>query len=158
MGFKKNSTFWIAATISLVVDHLTKFLVVQTFELTTPPQTIPILPGIFHITYVVNTGAAFSMFSNGGVYWLRWMSLLVSLGLMLWAWFGPRFFPWEQWGYGLILGGALGNGIDRFISGHVVDFFDFRLIQFPVFNVADISINVGIICLLIAAFKPHSHP
>ncbi|MBS0018460.1 MAG: lipoprotein signal peptidase [Arthrospira sp. SH-MAG29] len=158
MGFKKNSTFWIAATISLVIDHLTKFWVVQTFELTTPPQTVPILPGIFHITYVVNTGAAFSLFSNGGVYWLRWLSLLVSLGLMLWAWFGPRFISWEQWGYGLILGGALGNGIDRFVSGHVVDFFDFRLIQFPVFNVADVSINVGIICLLIAAFKPHSHP
>ncbi|MEX6775490.1 signal peptidase II [Limnospira fusiformis] len=158
MGFKKNSTFWIAATISLVIDHLTKFWVVQTFELTTPPQTVPILPGIFHITYVVNTGAAFSLFSNGGVYWLRWLSLLVSLGLMLWAWFGPRLISWEQWGYGLILGGALGNGIDRFVSGHVVDFFDFRLIQFPVFNVADISINVGIICLLIAAFKPHSHP
>lgn len=71
MGFKKNSTFWIAATISLVIDHLTKFWVVQTFELTTPPQTVPILPGIFHITYVVNTGAAFSLFSNGGVYWLQ---------------------------------------------------------------------------------------
>ena len=68
------------------------------------------------------------------------------------AWFGPRFDRWEQLGYGLILGGALGNGIDRFVSGYVVDFLHFRLIDFPIFNLADVSINIGIICLLIAAF------
>jgi signal peptidase II len=68
------------------------------------------------------------------------------------AWWGPRVNRWEQIGYGLILGGALGNGIDRFVSGHVVDFLDFRLIQFPVFNLADVSINIGIVCLLIAMF------
>lgn len=152
MGFKKNSIFWIAAAVSLAIDHLTKFWVVQTFELTTPPETLPIWPGVFHFTYVVNTGAAFSLFSNGGVYWLRWLSLAVSLGLMATAWFGPRFDRWEQMGYGLILGGALGNGIDRFLAGHVVDFLDFRLIQFPIFNLADISINLGILCLLISSF------
>jgi len=59
----------------------------------------------------------------------------------------------EQLGYSFILGGALGNGIDRFVSGSVVDFLDFRLIQFPVFNLADVFINVGIICLLIASFS-----
>ncbi|NES66963.1 MAG: lipoprotein signal peptidase, partial [Okeania sp. SIO2D1] len=117
--------------------------------------------GVFHFTYVTNTGAAFSLFSNGGVYWLRWLSLIVSLGLMAWALFGPRFNKWEQLGYGLILGGALGNGIDRFILGYVVDFIHFRLIDFPVFNVADISINIGIACLLIATFlsgKPKRRP
>jgi len=93
-----------------------------------------------------------SLFSNGGVYWLRWLSLAVSLGLMAAAWFGPRFDRWEQMGYGLILGGALGNGIDRFLAGHVVDFLDFRLIQFPIFNLADVSINLGILCLLISSF------
>ena len=109
-------------------------------------------PDVFNLTYVTNTGAAFSLFSNGGVYWLRWLSLIVSLGLMGFAWFGPRFDRWEQLGYGLILGGALGNGIDRFVSGYVVDFLHFRLIDFPIFNLADVSINIGIICLLIAAF------
>ncbi|MDY7020957.1 MAG: signal peptidase II [Cyanobacteriota bacterium] len=161
MKLKKNPIFWIAAIISLIIDHLTKFWVVQTFELTTPPQTIPIWPDVFHFTYVVNTGAAFSLFSNGGVLWLRWLSLIVSLGLMAMAWWGPRFIPWEQAGWGLILGGALGNGIDRFVSGHVVDFLDFRLIQFPIFNLADVSINIGIICYLIAMFFPEQsrrHP
>ena len=60
---------------------------------------------------------------------------------------------WEQVGYGFILSGALGNGIDRFLVGEVIDFLDFRLIRFPVFNVADTFINVGIVCLLIASFR-----
>lgn len=156
MKFKKNSNFWIVALVSLIVDHLTKFWVVQNFEL---GETLPLWPDVFHLTYVTNTGAAFSLFSNGGILWLRWLSLLVSLGLMAMAWFGPRLHRWEQVGYGLILGGALGNGIDRFVSGHVVDFLDFRLINFPVFNLADISINIGIWCLIIAMFtqlKPES--
>ncbi|MGB3191764.1 MAG: signal peptidase II [Limnoraphis sp.] len=157
MKFQKNPIFWIAAILSLIVDHATKFWVLQTLELTSPPQTIPLWPDVFHFTYVINTGAAFSLFSNGGVSWLRWLSLGVSLGLMALAWWGPQFIRWEQTGYGLILGGALGNGIDRFISGHVVDFLDFRLIQFPIFNLADVSINIGIICLLIAMFV-HEHP
>ncbi|NEQ41199.1 MAG: lipoprotein signal peptidase [Okeania sp. SIO3I5] len=149
LRFKKNPIFWIVAIISIVLDHLTKFWVVQNFQL---EESLALWPGVFHFTYVTNTGAAFSLFSNGGVYWLRWLSLIVSLGLMGWAWFGPRFNRWEQLGYGLILGGALGNGIDRFVSGYVVDFLHFRLIDFPVFNVADVSINIGIICLLIATF------
>ena len=135
--------------ISIVLDHLTKFWVVQNFQL---EESLALWPGVFNLTYVTNTGAAFSLFSNGGVYWLRWLSLIVSLGLMSFAWFGPRFDRWEQLGYGLILGGALGNGIDRFVSGYVVDFLHFRLIDFPIFNLADVSINIGIICLLIAAF------
>lgn len=156
MRFKKNSNFWIVALVSLIMDHLTKLWVVQNFE---PGETLPLWHSVFHLTYVTNTGAAFSLFSNGGILWLRWLSLLVSLGLMAMAWFGPRQHRWEKIGYGLILGGALGNGIDRFISGHVVDFLDFRLINFPIFNLADISINIGIWFLIIATFtqlKPES--
>ena len=156
MRFKKNWNFWIVALVSLIMDHLTKLWVVQNFE---PGETLPLWHSVFHLTYVTNTGAAFSLFSNGGILWLRWLSLLVSLGLMAMAWFGPRQHRWEQIGYGLILGGALGNGIDRFISGHVVDCLDFRLINFPIFNLADISINIVIWFLIIATFtqlKPES--
>lgn len=150
MSFK-NRFFWLAALFSLVADRLTKVWVVTTFDLTVPPDTVPLIPGIFHFTYVTNTGAAFSLFKEGGE-WLRWLSLSVSVGLMILAWFGPSLSRWEQSGYGFILGGALGNGIDRFIAGRVVDFLDFRWIQFPVFNLADVFINVGIVCLLIATF------
>lgn len=144
----KNSLFWIAALISLILDRVTKYWVVQNFIL---GQTMPLWSGVFHFTYVTNKGAAFSLFSQNGD-WLRWLSLTVSLGLVALAWLGPFLGRWEQAGYGFILGGALGNGIDRFVSGSVVDFLDFRLINFAVFNLADVSINVGIACLLIASF------
>jgi signal peptidase II len=88
-----------------------------------------------------------------GAIWLRWLSLIVSLGLAIGAIWGPRFTRWEQVGYGLILSGAFGNGIDRFAFGHVIDFIDIKLINFAIFNVADVFINVGIVCLLIATFK-----
>lgn len=145
----KNRFFWIAALSGLVLDQITKYWVVQKFDLS---ETLPLLPGVFHITYVTNTGAAFSLLT-GEAGWLRWLSLAVSLGLMALALFGPMLSTFEQLGYGSILGGALGNGIDRFVAGRVVDFLDFRLIQFPIFNLADVFINIGIVCLLIASFQ-----
>ncbi|MFH7027795.1 MAG: signal peptidase II [Heteroscytonema crispum UTEX LB 1556] len=145
----KNRFFWIAASIAFLFDQLTKYWVVQTFSL---GQTLPLLPEVFHFTYVTNTGAAFSLLS-GKVEWLRWLSLGVSLALIALALFGPALEIWEQLGYGLILGGAMGNGIDRFALGYVVDFLDFRLINFPVFNMADSFISIGIVCLLIASFQ-----
>ena len=145
----KNRFFWIAAVVGLALDQITKLWVATTFEL---QETIPIWEGVFHFTYVTNKGAAFSLFSEQGE-WLRWLSLAVSLALIALALLGPRMIAWEQAGYGFILAGALGNGIDRFFNGEVIDFLDFRLIRFPVFNLADIFINVGIICLLLAAFR-----
>jgi signal peptidase II len=153
----KNRFFWITAITGFVLDQLTKFWVMQNFSL---GETQPIIKGIFHFTYVQNTGAAFSLFA-GKVEWLRWLSLLVSIALIALALFSPVLIGWEQWGYGLILSGAMGNGIDRFILSYVVDFLDFRLINFPVFNLADVFINIGIACLIIASFQktpsnPHS--
>lgn len=144
----KNHTFWIVALIGLAADQVTKYWIVQSFAL---GQTIPLWEDVFHLTFVTNKGAAFGWFS-GGVWWLRWLSLIVSLALMMLATLGPKMERWEQIGYGFILSGALGNGLDRFLAGEVVDFLDFRLIRFPVFNLADVFINVGIICLLLSLF------
>jgi signal peptidase II len=145
----KNRWFWVVALVGLVADQVTKFIIVQNFELN---DTLPLWEGVFHFTFVTNKGAAFSLFSERGE-WLRWLSLLVSFALVLLGLLS-RLSRWEQVGYGCILAGALGNGIDRFLFGEVVDFLDFRLIRFPVFNLADVSINIGIICLLIAALQP----
>src|SRR6476619_1441508 len=101
----KNRLFWIAAFIAFFLDQITKYWVVQTFSL---GQTLPLLTGIFHFTYVTNTGAAFSLLS-GKVEWLRWLSLGVSLVLIALALLGPVLNRWDQLGYGLILGGAMGN-------------------------------------------------
>ncbi|MEO1430026.1 MAG: signal peptidase II [Cyanobacteria bacterium J06633_8] len=145
----RNRIFWIAAIAGVVLDQLTKYWVIQTFSL---GETQPLIQGIFHFTYVQNTGAAFSLFA-GKVEWLRWLSLLVSVGLIGLALFTPFLLRWEQWGYGLILSGAMGNGIDRFVYSYVIDFLDFKLINFPVFNLADVFINIGIACLIIASFQ-----
>ena len=145
----KNYLFWLAAAVAIVSDQITKYWVVQFFEL---HESVPLWEGVFHFTFVENTGAAFSLFSENGE-WLRWLSLIVSFGLMLLAILGPKMTRIEQLGFGCILGGALGNGMDRFATGAVVDFLDFRLINFPIFNLADVFINIGILCLLLAAIK-----
>ncbi len=144
----RNRLFWIAASVGVILDRLTKIWILNTFVL---QQSVPVVPGVLHFTYVVNQGAAFSLFS--GALWLRWLSLAVSVGLGVMAVWGPKFSRWEQWGYGLILSGAFGNGIDRFAFGHVIDFIDVRAINFAVFNLADTFINLGIVCLLIATFR-----
>lgn len=144
----KNREFWIAASAGLVCDRITKLWILKTFTL---QQSIPVIAGVLHWTYVVNPGAAFSIFS--GAIWLRWLSLIVSAGLAIAAIWGPKFTKWEQLGYGLLLSGAFGNGIDRFAFGHVIDFIDVRIINFAIFNLADVFINLGIVCLLIATFR-----
>lgn len=144
----KNKFFWIAAIVSLVLDQVTKYWVLHNFNLL---ETQPLILGVIHFTYVRNTGAAFSILT-GRADILKWLSLFVSLGLMAFALFGGKLKKLEQVSYGLLLGGAMGNGIDRFIFGSVVDFIDIRLINFAVFNLADVSINLGIICWLIDSF------
>jgi signal peptidase II len=148
----RNRLFWLAAISGIILDQLTKVWVMNTFELTSPPQIVTLLPGVLNFTYVTNTGAAWSLFSENGE-WLKWLSLAVSLGLVAFGLMARLPDRWEQIGYGFILGGALGNGIDRMRAGEVVDFIQvFPITKFPVFNLADIWINVGIICLLLSFF------
>ncbi|MEM6447550.1 MAG: signal peptidase II [Cyanobacteria bacterium P01_D01_bin.123] len=150
----KNRGFWLVALMGVVGDRVTKIWVEQTMEL---GQSIPLIPNVFQFTYIENTGAAWSLFQNSGGF-LKWISLAVALGLAALAIFGKPMGRWEQAGYGFILAGAVGNGIDRFVSGAVVDFLDFVLIRFPIFNVADIAINVGVACLLLGLLLESKQP
>ncbi len=152
---RRKRSFWLVAILGIIFDQITKYLVVQNF--TNVRDSLPLWKGVFHLTYVINTGAAFSFFT-GQVDILRWISLIVSLLLVIFVWYTPRLTLIEQLGYGFILSGAVGNGIDRFLFGYVVDFIDFRLINFPVFNVADVAINLGVLLLLIASFAPPPRP
>lgn len=146
---RRKRSFWLIAIVGIIFDQITKYLIVQNFA--TIGDTLPLWENVFHFTYVINTGAAFSFF-RGQVEILRWISLIVSLLLIIFIWYTPRLTLLEQLGYGFILSGAIGNGIDRFLFGYVVDFLDFRLINFPIFNLADVAINIGVILLLIAGF------
>ena len=120
-----------------IIDQLVKHLVVSTMHL---GQSLPVIKGIFHITYVLNPGAAFGMLEHQ-----RWFFILVALAAVL---LGAAFYKKLQHesflmrsGAGLLLGGAVGNLADRIQSGLVVDFLDFRI--WPVFNIADIAICAG---------------
>lgn len=143
----RNYYFWLAAIGSITIDILTKQAIVRNFQLL---QSVPLIPNVLHLTYIRNTGAAFSLFQ--GQDWLRWLSLIVTLALIAIGMFKPLANIWEQLGLGLILAGAAGNGIDRIFFGSVVDFIDLRLINFAIFNWADASIDLGIVCLLIHTY------
>ena len=149
----KNYYFWLAAIGNILIDILSKQSVIQNLQL---QQSFSVIPGVLNFTYIRNTGAAFSLFQ--GQEWLRWLSLVVSLILIGIGIFRSFNNVWEQLGFGSILAGAAGNGIDRLFYGSVVDFIDIKLINFAIFNWADVSINLGIICLLIySLFDRPSH-
>jgi signal peptidase II len=149
----KNQYFWIAAFGNIIIDVLSKRAIVENLQI--ERTSIPLIPNIIHFTYIRNHGAAFSLFE--GHQWLGWLSLLVSMVLIAIGIFKTFSNIWEQLGFGLILAGAAGNGIDRlFFGGSVVDFIDLRIINFAIFNWADISINLGIACLLIHTFTDTS--
>lgn len=145
-GKIENSLYWAVAILGLVLDQASKYLIVQYLK---GLRSFPVIEGVFHFTYATNTGAAFSLFS-GQIDWLKWVSMIVSLGLVAFGLFSKNLNRWEQVGYGCILAGAAGNGIDRFVAGYVVDFIDIRIIRFAIFNIADVFINIGLVCLAIA--------
>ncbi len=145
----RNHYFWAAAIGNIMIDILSKRAIVNSLQV--EKTSIALIPNIFHFTYIRNHGAAFSIFE--GHQWLAWLSLLVTIILIVIGIFKIFSSIWEQLGFGLILAGAAGNGIDRlFFGGSVVDFIDLRIISFAIFNWADISINVGIFCLLVHSF------
>ena len=123
--------------ILLVLDQLSKCFI-RMYMI--PGESIPIVSGIFHITYVLNPGAAFGMLAHQ-----RWFFIVVALAAVLLGVFFYKRLQQEsilmRSGAGLLLGGAVGNLADRIQSGLVVDFLDFRV--WPVFNIADIAICAG---------------
>jgi signal peptidase II len=124
-----------------VVDQASKFVVQNEMVL---HESVPVIPGFFHITYILNRGAAFGILENQ-----QWFFLVIAILLFFLYGIFHKRLPSSSivhCGVGLLLGGALGNALDRVCTGAVVDFFDFRI--WPVFNVADMSIVVGV-CLLL---------
>ena len=111
-----------------------------------------IIPNLLNFTLVKNKGAAFSLFSNSTNI-LTFISILASILLIGVIFKFPVNSFWNSIGISFLLGGTLGNGIDRFFKGYVLDFFELVPIDFPIFNVADVSINIAIICFIIDIIK-----
>ena len=128
-----------------VADQLTKLAVVANIPLHTQVEAIP---GLFHLTYVQNTGAAFSAFQ--GMQWLFALVFAAFTAAVIWEFSKKRlpFTAFERWCIAAVYAGGLGNMIDRIRLGYVVDMIEVEFITFPVFNVADCFITCGGILLL----------
>ena len=129
-----------------VLDQLSKFWVVENIPLY---SRVDAIPGLFHLTYVQNTGAAFSALE--GMWWLFVLSFLVFAAGSVWEFSRNKlgFKPFEKWCIIAVFAGGLGNMIDRLRLGYVVDMIEVEFIRFPVFNVADCFITCGCILLLV---------
>jgi len=141
---------FIAAIVG--ADQLSKFLVVANIPL---GGQVPFLPGLLQLTYVQNTGAAFSSFE--GQQWLFALIFLIFTGLILWEYRKKAmgFAPLERWCIAAVYAGGLGNMIDRIRLGYVVDMIETTFISFPVFNVADCFITCGCILLMLHLWLFH---
>ncbi len=130
-----------------VVDQISKYFTVKNIPLYTD---VEFLPGIVNLTYVRNTGAAFSAFE--GARWLFVAIFGVLAVLLVWEYFKKPmpFSKFDRWCIAAIFGGGLGNVIDRVRLGFVVDMIETQFIQFPVFNVADCFITCGCIALMVS--------
>ncbi len=131
----------------VLLDRLSNFLAINYLM---KVDTVPIINDVFHLTYATNTGAAFSMF-NKHTFVLGIVSALVVIFLFIYL-FNYRKengFTLYNIFISMILGGAIGNMIDRFYRGYVVDYFDFRLIDFAIFNIADSFVVVGTVLLCV---------
>ena len=131
----------------VAADQLTKLWVVDNIALGEQMQAIP---GLFHLTYVQNTGAAFSSFQ--GQLWLFVAVFILLTVAIVWE-FSTRkmgFSTFDRWCIAAIYGGGLGNMIDRLRLGYVVDMIEVDFISFPVFNVADCFITCGCIALIVS--------
>ena len=135
----------------LLIDMLSKVLIKHFILL---GIRIKIIKGFLYITYVKNTGAAFSIFRNNTIF-LIILSILVIGLLFYYLNKKEKITKLENISYGLILGGAIGNLFDRILYGYVIDFIDIYIFKYdyPVFNIADMAIVIGVIILVIDLFR-----
>lgn len=140
---------WISLLV-IVFDQITKYIASSQLDYATPMSVIP----MFNLTLLHNTGAAFSFLSDAGG-WQRWffvvLALIISVVLFVWL---QRLKPQEKWtaiSLTLILGGAIGNVVDRTLYGYVIDFLDvyYNSWHWPAFNIADSAITVGAVILIL---------
>lgn len=137
---------FLLAVMILGIDQWSKSVIRQSMQL---GESIPIIANIFHLTYIENNGVAFGMLAgHTGIF--LFVSLVVLVLLLGFAWHEHNTSPWLKYGVALVISGALGNIIDRATKASVTDMFDLRI--WPIFNIADIAVCVGFGCLVLYLF------
>jgi len=144
----KTKLYFVSISIFIVlIDQFTKYLMFYNKKLFINKDFL-----LFKLDFVKNYGAAFSILSGSRVL-LSLISIFFSILLIYLIFRKNTLNSFDLYSYSFILGGTIGNGIDRIYRGFVVDFINLNIINFPVFNIADISINIGFIILLYNIFK-----
>ena len=149
---------WLSV-ITLILDQWSKIAVDSSMRLY---ESIALFPG-FNLTYVHNTGAAFSLLSEAGG-WQRWffaaLALIISVVLIVWLYRLKNHETLLAIALALVLGGAIGNLIDRLAYGYVIDFLDvyYQSWHWPAFNIADSAISVGVFLMLLESFGVGTKP
>lgn len=147
---EKSGLAWLLlSTVVIALDHITKFVATSSLDYGIP---VPVFSG-FNFTLVHNMGAAFSFLSDAGG-WQRWFFTVLAIGVSVWLVLWLRRLNARMWvecaALSLILGGAIGNVIDRVRFGYVVDFIDvyYGTWHWPAFNIADSAITAGAVLLI----------
>ncbi len=144
----QTKIYFLSLSIFIVlIDQFTKYLMFYNKKLFINKDFI-----LFKLDFVKNYGAAFNIFSGSRIF-LSLISILFSILLIYLIFRKNTLNLFDLYSYSFILGGTIGNGIDRIYKGFVIDFINLNIINFPVFNIADISINIGFIFLLYNIFK-----
>ena len=147
-NIKYNRLYFIFISIIVfILDQLTKNLINKHYKSLINKDLI-----FFSLDYVKNFGAAFNLF-NGNRIFLSIVSVLITIILSYFIFKKNKISNLELLSYSFILGGTIGNGFDRITKGYVIDFINLNFIDFPVFNVADISINIGLIFIIYGFIK-----
>lgn len=144
---KKHILIFTTALSVLIFDQLTKFLIRTNFQLN---DSIPIIKNILHLTYITNTGSAYGLFKDFNVFFIIF-SFIVIFAIFYFMKQIKQNEKSLQFAIGLLLGGTIGNLIDRISYGAVTDFIDFRI--WPVFNAADSAVTISVILLIILFWK-----
>jgi len=151
-----GSLFLILSVIIVAGDQIFKHWIVQNIEL---GGQLPVIPGVIHFTYLRNPGAAFSMLEG-----MRWplvaIACLCSAAIVVYL-LRAKTNPWNKVGLAMVLGGAIGNLIDRIRFGYVVDMFETEFVDYAVFNIADVCITLGgiLFCVVFIFFtRPAEKP
>ena len=144
----QTKIYFLSLSIFIVlIDQFTKYLMLDNHKLFIKKDFL-----LFKLDFVKNYGAAFNIFSGSRIF-LSLISILFSILLIYLIFRKNTLNSLELYSYSFILGGTVGNGIDRIYKGFVIDFINLNIINFPVFNIADISINIGFIFLMYNIFK-----
>ena len=144
----QTKLYFLSLSILIVlIDQFTKYLISSNNKLLINKDYL-----LLKLDFVKNYGAAFNIFSGNRIF-LSLISIFFSIILIYLIFKKNNLNSFDLYSYSFILGGTIGNGIDRIYKGFVVDFINLNIINFPVFNIADISINIGFIILLYNIFK-----